>query len=79
MKNTMDYVRKKADSGMEFGDLFCRVTGWLESEAEYSPDEPTCTVKEVSDLFNLLFEIRLGRYKAETPAVGAAGESRSNK
>lgn len=77
MKNTMDYVRKKADSGMEFGDLFCRVTGWLESEAENDPND-TCTVKEVSDLFNLLFEIRLGRYKAETPAVAAAGESKSN-
>ena len=78
MKNTMDYVRKKADSGMEFGEIFCRVTGWLESEAEHDPND-TCTVKEVSDLFNLLFEIRLGRYKVETPAVDAAGESRSNK
>ena len=78
MKNTMDYVREKADSGMEFGEIFCRATGWLESEAEHDPND-TCTVKEVSDLFNLLFEIRLGRYKAETPAVGAAGESKSNK
>ncbi len=78
MKNTMDYVREKADSGMNFDEIFCRVTGWLESEAEHDPND-TCTVKEVSNLFELLFKIKVGTYKAETPAVGAAGESKSNK
>ena len=65
MKDMMERARKLADAGNDFNDIFCRMCGWLDSKASFKPDE-TYTVREVGDLFDLLFGIKQSRAVSET-------------
>lgn len=72
MKSAIEYAATtQAD---DFQALFARMAGWICAGARENP-EATCTMKEVGELFNILFERMQGK-EAETPAGGAAGESR---
>ena len=75
MEALMKRIKELADEGESFGGIFCRVSGWLDSEADGKPDA-TRTVKEVRDLFDLLFDIKVGAYKKETPEAVISRESR---
>lgn len=74
LKHLMKRIEEQAEEGRNFGELFCFTTGYLEQQAEFDP-KVAYTASEITELFDLLFEIREAAYKAETPAVAAAGES----
>lgn len=61
MEKLMDRIKELADEGKEFTDIFCHAAGWLDSQARTNPDD-ICTAKEVRDLFDLLFDIKVGAY-----------------
>lgn len=62
MKDLEKRIRELADAGEGFNDIFCQACGWLISEARTNRSK-TCTVGEVKDLFDLLFEVKQGEYK----------------
>lgn len=72
MEDTINYVNDLPDD--EFRYLFARTVGWISEAAETDPGA-ICRLDEVAGLFEALYDRMQGR-KYETPAGGAAGESR---
>lgn len=60
-------------TGKDFDTVFCQIAGWIADRAKNGPGV-AYKVEEVAELFNMLFDMRVGRTD-ETPAAGTAGES----
>lgn len=72
LESTIKYAAEvQADT---FRNLFAKVSGWVDRRVEANP-QGACTMSEVGELFNILFE-RMLEKDDETPAAGTAGESR---
>lgn len=69
MKDVINRARELADAGNDFNTIFSRVVGKLEADASMNLGA-TCSASEVVELFDLLFDIKIGKYKKGSPGSG---------
>lgn len=69
MKDVINRAKELADAGNDFNTIFIRVVGKLEVDAKLNMGD-TCLTSEVVELFDLLFDIKIGKYKKGIPGSG---------